>query len=506
MLIKNMVRNSFFSLLSQVLIIAAGFFSQRVLFLQAGRELVGMNSVISNILAILSVSELGISTAVVFHLYQALAGKNEAEIAALMNLYRRAYIIFAAVITALGLCVMPHVHLFLKNNSFSLRYVRLIYGMWLLRTVLSYLLSYRRSILIADQKEYVVSIMTTAASVSNYLLIIVIVGLTSDYVLALGMNIVVEAAGNAALSYYVGRRYPFLKKLRNEPLPRTVVLQIFSDVKNIFIMRLSSKLLTCTDSLIISGFINVGTVGVYANYSLITQSVTNLILALSNAVSPSIGALFVEQDREKNYRALRLLTFAFFFVAVTAALGLLALMQPFIGDLWLDRGSLLGFPIVVCCALNCFVQTLGLPLTAAMNVSGLFERERNISLISAMVNLAVSLALVRTYGIAGVLVGTGCSYFVQMILHLTVFFRDFLKCSFLGYLTELVQYTLLAGAEMWAVVKVTGIVYGSGGFLRFLAVGILCVFVSAGVNLAVFCRSERMAELFGMMRGLWKRG
>ena len=40
--------------------------------LYLGTELVGMNGVISNVIAMLSVTELGISTAIVYHLYMRL--------------------------------------------------------------------------------------------------------------------------------------------------------------------------------------------------------------------------------------------------------------------------------------------------------------------------------------------------------------------------------------------------------------------------------------------------
>lgn len=50
--------------------------------LYLGTELVGMNGVISNVIAMLSVTELGISTAIVYHLYSALVNKDEQEIAA----------------------------------------------------------------------------------------------------------------------------------------------------------------------------------------------------------------------------------------------------------------------------------------------------------------------------------------------------------------------------------------------------------------------------------------
>lgn len=200
MRLKNAFRNSFFSILSQIVLIIVGFFSQRVMNLRMGEELVGMNGVFSNVIAILSVSELGISTAVVYHLYKALAEKDEGEIAALMNLYRKAYYIFAVAITAFGIAVLPVVHYFLKENSFTLGYIRIVFFLWLARTVLSYLLSYRRSILIADQKEYIVSIVTLTANVLNYLSVIIILELIQNYILVLLINIFVEAVLNIWIS------------------------------------------------------------------------------------------------------------------------------------------------------------------------------------------------------------------------------------------------------------------------------------------------------------------
>ncbi len=217
MQIKSAVKNSFFGVLGQVALIVVGFFCQRTMNLLMGAELVGMNGVISNVIALLSVSELGIATAVVYNLYSAIARKDEREIAALMNLYRKAYMVFSLAILGLGLLVMPFVHLFLTNVSFSLGYIRLVFIMWLVRTALSYLLSYKRSILIADQKEYVVSIVMLIVNVLNYSSTILILELTRSYVQALGLNILVEAASNKWISGNENRKYPFLLQLRRQP-------------------------------------------------------------------------------------------------------------------------------------------------------------------------------------------------------------------------------------------------------------------------------------------------
>lgn len=136
MRLKKLMKNGFFSLLSQMVLLFFGFFSQRAMTLYMGKELVGMNGVVSNVIAILSVSELGISTAIIYHLYSVLAVKDKKGISALMNLYRRAYQIFALMISVLGLLLLPFIHLFMKDNSYSVSYVRVLYLLWLFRTMI----------------------------------------------------------------------------------------------------------------------------------------------------------------------------------------------------------------------------------------------------------------------------------------------------------------------------------------------------------------------------------
>ena len=502
MRLKNVFRNSFFSLMSQFVLIIMGFFSQRVMNLIMGEALVGMNSVISNIIGILSVSELGIASAIVFHLYRALATQNQEEIASLMNLYRRAYYIFAVVIIMAGLCVMPFVHMFLRENNFSLSYIRLIYVLWLARTVLTYLLSYKRSILIADQREYIVSIVTLLINLLNYGCVIVIILLWQNYQLALFLNIVVEALLNIWIIRYVNKRYPFLRRYRRKPLEKGLMTTIFGDVKNIFISRLSSKLLVSTDNLIISSFISVVTVGLYANYSLIMQSVTNIMLALASAVQPTIGNMFTENDQNKNYQALRQMGFVFFVLAAFCSASLMSLASIFVTDFWLTESYGLSIEIVICCVANTYLFIMNLPTAIVMTVSGMFDKERNISILYAAVNLVFSLILVRPFGVVGVLIGTFASYLVQIIFRIHFFFSSYLRKSSSRYVIDMVQYGVLAFLETALTYWIVRRVYQGGGMIRFILAMIICVCIPNIISLMIFMKSWRMQSIFHMIKDM----
>lgn len=505
MRIKNAFRNSFFSIISQIILIIVGFFSQRVMNLRLGEELVGMNSVISNIIALLSVTELGISVAVVYHLYRAIATNDEEQIAGLMNLYRKAYYVFAIVIGVLGVLIMPFVHLFLKENTFSLEYVRLIYLLWLIRTSVSYLVSYKRSVLIADQKEYIVSIGILLTNVLNYSLIIIIVEVSQNYVLALSLNIVVEFVINLWISLYVDKKYVFLRKYRRVPLDREMIHKVLQDIKNIFVTRLSNKLLISTDSLIMSSFINVAIVGLYSNYAMITQSITNVVVAFSGALQPSVGNMLIDGDHEKEYGVLRQITFIFFCIASFSAVSLLVLMTPFVTDIWLGSGYALNTVIILWCVINFFAQTISMPLNMMLGVTGLFQKEKNVSILAAITNLVLSLILVHFWGVVGVLVGTLGAYIVQIIYRIRILICGYMKLESKRYIIELLQYISIAIVECGMVYVISQSIYQSGNLLSFLLLMLCCVLVPNGINFLLYRKSWRFQSVLGMVRSMLHR-
>ena len=504
MRIKNLFRNSFFSMFSQFALLILGFFSQRAMNLYMGAELVGMNGVISNVINILSVTELGISTAIVYHLYGALARKDEHEIASLMNLYRKAYRIFAVIVFTAGMLLLPLIHLFMKNNSYSLTYIRILYAMWLIRTVLSYLLTDRKSLLIADQKEYIASIAGLILNVVSYLAIILLVTYRQNYLLALGIGIVTEVMLNIWINWYVERKYPFLHQLRKEKGSSFFKELILKDLKNVFISRVSDKMLNCTDNLIISGFIGVGTVGRYANYSMITQAIINILTILANTIQPTIGDYFTEKNYRRNYEILRQLTFVFFCISSVVAAGLFSLITPFICDIWLSPAYELGWGTAVLCIVVLLIKIMGLPLSLMMGVTGLFEKEKNTGASSAVLNLVVSLALVRPYGMTGVLLGTLLSYLLQICYRYVIFFRDFLemKEESIRYARDLGEYTAVMILEVAVTRRIIPLIYGNGGMTPFIFCFVLCILVPLALNGVFFGRGWRLQSIVTMVKGM----
>lgn len=498
---KNVGKNSFFSVFTQALIILAGFFSQRVINIKLGTELVGLNGVASNVIAVFSVTELGLSTAIVFHLYKALAEANEERIAALMNLYRKAYFAVAGTIAVLGFGFMPFVHFFLKENHFETSYVRLIYGLWLVKTVFGYLLSYKRSIVIADQREYVSSLATMAVSVFNYLSVILIVTIWGNYEFALFLSILFEMAVNLGLMVYVDRAYPYLRRWRKSKTDKKLVHSVFGDVKNLFVTRIAQKLLTSTDNLIMSSFINLSIVGFYSNYCLITQSLINILQALSGALQPTIGNVIVEGNKERDRELLHVFTFVFFFLTAIVTCGVAGMASLFVGGIWLGEDFLLPGGTVFFMAVNCMAYVMILPIGVFVNASGLFQFEKKVAMAAAIINLVASILLVKPFGVNGVLTGTLAAYLILFAGKSAGFHRLYLERSAWNYVLQMAEYVCLSVLEALVCMILAGKISACLPLIPgFLLSGICCVFIPAGCNLLLFMRSKRFHSMISLYK------
>ena len=104
--IKNTLNNSIVGLLSYLITSIISFISRAIFIRILGVEYLGISGLYSNLLAVLALSDLGISTVMVYSLYKPLADSNTKQIASLIKYYEKLYRLVATVILCLGMmCV-----------------------------------------------------------------------------------------------------------------------------------------------------------------------------------------------------------------------------------------------------------------------------------------------------------------------------------------------------------------------------------------------------------------
>ena len=117
MRIKNSSYNVIFSML-QLLVTTILTFVTRTFFIRyLGKEMLGLDGLFTNILSMLSLTDLGIGTAISFSLYKPLAEKDYDKVSSLMTLYKKIYCVLAGIIFIIGLCLLPLLPYFSKGYT-----------------------------------------------------------------------------------------------------------------------------------------------------------------------------------------------------------------------------------------------------------------------------------------------------------------------------------------------------------------------------------------------------
>ena len=153
---QNSIRNTVYGITTQVLTVLISFITRTVFIKYLSVEYLGVNGLFTNILTVLSLAELGFGGAMVYSMYQPLAIKDYKVLKALMHFYSKIYKVIGLSVCILGLLLVPFLNLLIKDTP-NISNLTIIYIFFLLNTVASYFFAYKRSILQADQKQYIIS-------------------------------------------------------------------------------------------------------------------------------------------------------------------------------------------------------------------------------------------------------------------------------------------------------------------------------------------------------------
>lgn len=419
---KKSAKNAMYAVLLQICTTLISLVTRTALIKTLGIEAVSLNSLFTEVISMLSLTELGVGTAIVYNLYKPLAEENYEKIRQLINLFKKAYRIIAFVTFGLGLALVPWITYLVNDIGYSDNYIRLVFMLFVVQTASSYLFSYKTSLLNADQKKYIVSIITVLVRGLGTAGLIAILMLTHNYVAYLSAYVVVNFMINVVASLYVDKNYPYLKEDKKAKLPKNEQKDVLSNVGNLFIRTISHRITNSTDNMLISVLVSTIQVGFYSNYSVILNIMKQLSTQIISGITGSLGNLMATESSDQCDRVLRRLTYLFFSTGLVLTLGFYGCLSSVI-KLWIGEEYLLPNYLVGICCIVMFFEFVTRPLWEILTVSGMFKKDKNISIIGSTINLIVSIALGSIIGMAGIFIGTICTYLIQVILKIRLLYR-----------------------------------------------------------------------------------
>ena len=240
--------------------------------------LLGINGLYTGVLSMLSMAELGIGTALNYSLYAPMARKDYEKLKSYMLLYKKAYRIVGLVVAGIGLALVPFLKYFIKSpGDYGIQELTVYYLIFLFNTVSTYFVSYKYSLANAEQKNYIHTNVLTITKLATTILQLIVLLLTSNFLLYLLTAAVVELAQKIYASRYLDNRYPYLKDKNVKPLSKEETNIIVEKTKALICLKVGDVARLQTDSIIISSFIRVSLVGIVDNYNMIINSISNFV-------------------------------------------------------------------------------------------------------------------------------------------------------------------------------------------------------------------------------------
>lgn len=497
-------KNLLYGLISQGVSVLLMFVTRIFLVRQAGILSVSLNGLFTEVIAMLSLAELGVGSAIVYSLYKPLAEHNEKKIVKLMNMYKTAYRNIAFAIFAMGLCLLPFIQHIVTKVDVSDNYIRFVFLLFLTQTVSSYLFSYKSSLLNADQNVYIVSNITTVVKLVGEIINIICLFVFHNYIIYLVVEILITLATNIIISVQVDKMYPYLN--RKDELLNVERRMVFKNMKNIFIGSLSGKITNSTDNILISILVGTYEVGIYTGYSTLASGLRKIIDQLDSATAGSVGNLMAEGNAENCDNVLKKMTFINYFFGSLFACLLYCLSSTLVRIMYGDEyayntDSVLGLLVIFVFSVNFFLTVLKNPLWRFVQVSGLFARDKNISIAGSTANLIISIALGIKFGTLGILVGTIATLLIQIILKIQLLYRGAFKMSPIRFYLKYVLYGFFGGFSMLLSKFICAEIISGNLYIDFVLKLIVSAFVPLCINYIIFCRTKEYAYLKDM---LWR--
>lgn len=464
--------NIAYSVLLQLVTGICGLILPRFILRNFGSEVNGLVASVTQLLSYAVLLEGGIGGVMKAALYKPLANEDDAGISAIFyqisRIFRKISVIFIGCALALSICMK-----FFIDTQYDWFYVFTMVLILSAHTFFSYYIGLpQRLLMTADQKLYILQFTRIITTVLNLLLCLLVMDLGAGIHLVKLTTVAVFALNPFVQHLYVKRHYKL------SPTVEATDVQLVQKSDGV-IHHLSYFIHRNTDVVILSLFGSLQTVSVYTVYNMVIYVLEQLLTSISSGISALVGRLIARKEITELNRIVDRYEACNNVLATGIATVCAILILPFVS---IYTGGitdaqyyqpLFGMLMIA----GSYAYSIRQPFGCVVSAAGHYKETKPGAVGEMVLNLTISLALVKPLGLVGVALGTFVAmtfrtiytvwYLSKNILHRSVW-KFFLKllCNLLVgaiLITQVPVWISIASTDipglLMSAIKVSAIVF-----------------------------------------------
>lgn len=490
---KNASRNIAWGTFNKLLTTVLSFLMRTIFIKVIGSEYLGLDSLFTSTLSMLSLAELGFGEAMVFSMYEPIACDDQKSINALLNLYKKIYRMVGIVILIVGIMVIPVLPHLINGVYPQDINLTVAYLLALANTVMSYFLfAYKGALLSAYQRNDIRDNITTFMKILCLIVQIILVYVFHNYYLYLIVAPITTCLSNIITAICTKKKFPDLQPVGD--ISREKFEDIIKKVGALFGHKVGGKFLNSVDSIVISAMLGLNVLAKYTNYITVFNSVVMFAYTCYSAIRAGIGNSLYLESKERNYYNFRQLCFMNSWLLGWCSICLLCLYQSFI-ELWLGKEMMIEtYSTIILFVLYFYIQQYRQIVLTYKDAAGLWKEDMIKPYMESIINLGVNIILVSIVGLNGIILSTIIAITVIAIpWETTIVFKVIFQKKSIEYYIDFLKNTLpvcVAALPTWFL---CGLIQGHT-WLSLMFKAIVCVFMPNIILLLLYFRRKEFKE------------
>ncbi|MCI9220688.1 MAG: hypothetical protein HFH94_13270 [Lachnospiraceae bacterium] len=498
---KLAVKSSMIGLGSKLLAAMLAFISRKIFLQCLGKDLLGINGTLSQVLDTLSLTELGFQTTIIFQLYKPLAKNDYVAVSQILMLLRRLYFLIGIIILVVGMASSPILKYIITKVDVDFSTVYIVYFIMLLGTAASYLLSYNKALLQADQKMYVINLIDSLLQIVSTVAKIMCMVVYKSFILYAVIGAACTVGGNLLSFMYYKRNYGWIDKKANaDKLLRSTLLR---NTKDVFLGRIGGYVYASTDNLVISSFVGTSWVGLVGNYTTIVAAVKMVLFGLTSPIQPMLGNYAVSKSREETLKTMNNYGFIRFALSVFLLIPTLCLSDMFVGLFYGDQ-FVLQPVIAVLLTADLFIICMQGAVGELIDALGYFRQERNLYIVYAVMNICLSIVGAVMWGVVPVFAATVISQTVGWVWRSIIAYRHYFRSRkmFVAYWKRQAQYSVFFIAMSVSILGLKEAIKLPFSIIGFLGYGMIAEIVTGAAFIFLYRKKAEFVYLKSLISRL----